>query len=473
METELPALRWLLFVFALVAVYLFSSAKYSVMRLRELSKDNGSREENRRRGLLYRLTMSLLLDFRESLRVSNAMLAGAHFMLGLSLWLLVGGDVVIWGGRLTHLSYALLLLGVFLCSALLAYIVHSFAMRVLICEKPSPTIVAAVYALYLFKTLLAGPFKFLSFFSGLFAKPAAIEELRRVEAQTNAEISYVMTQGEMMPELDEEEQEMIEGVFTFSETVAREVMTPRIDVVTLPVTATFDEIVTIVVESGYSRFPVAGANNDDILGIVLAKDMLPYLARREGDGFDIRTLIRGCPFVPASKPIDDLLRDFKIHKIHMAIVVDEHGGVDGVVTLEDIIEEIIGDIYDESDDAELQMQENEDGTLLVDGGVLVSDFNERYRFSIPQGEFDTVGGFVFTHLGRIPEKGEGVILNRDGIFIKNTDGEITPASSEWEVEQFQGEVQLVVEKINGHRIETVHVSYSDRPGSSESQVAVS
>lgn len=472
METELSALRWSLFLFALLAVYLFSSAKYSVLRLRELSKDNGSRDDNRRRGVLYRLTLSLLHDFRESLRISNALLAGAHFILGLSLWLLVGGDVVIWGGDVPQMSYFFLLLGVFLCSTLLAYMVHSFAMRVLLRDKPSLTIIAAVYALYLFKTVLAVPFRTLSLFSSVFFKPAAAEELRRVEAQTNAEISYVMTQGEMMPELDEEEQEMIEGVFTFAETLAREVMTPRIDVVTLPVSATFDEIVAIVVESGYSRFPVSGANNDDILGIVLAKDMLPYLARREGDGFDISSLIRGCPFVPANKPIDDLLRDFKIHKIHMAIVVDEHGGVDGVVTLEDIIEEIIGDIYDESDDAELHMQENEDGTLLVDGGVLVADFNEKYRFSIPQGEFDTVGGFVFTHLGRVPEKGEGVILNRDGIFIKNSDGEISPASSEWEVEEFQGEVQLVVEKISGHRIETVHVSYSDTPGTSESQVAV-
>ncbi|MFB6240054.1 MAG: hemolysin family protein [Gemmatimonadota bacterium] len=189
-------------------------------------------------------------------------------------------------------------------------------------------------------------------------------------------------------------------------------MTPRTDIVAVPVDADLDEILGVAGESGFSRLPVYGESIDDIRGVVLVKDLLPWLRREDRDQLDVEEVSRSAIFVPDTKPVDDLLAKMRMEKVHMAVVVDEFGGTDGIVTLEDLVEEIVGDIYDEHDTAEPEVVVREDGEVELDGGVSLSDLQE--RFELPreahQEEYDTVAGYVIGQLGRIPESGEEVPL---------------------------------------------------------------
>jgi len=226
------------------------------------------------------------------------------------------------------------------------------------------------------------------------------------------EIQMLVRQSFREGEVESDEQEMIHGVFELTRTVAREVMTPRTDIAAVPTDASLNEILGVAGESGYSRLPVYGESIDDIRGVVLVKDLLPWLRREDRDQLDVEEVARPAIFVPDTKPVDDLLAKMRMEKVHMAIVVDEFGGTDGIVTLEDLVEEIVGDIYDEHDIAEPEVLVREDGEVELDGGVSLSDLQE--RFELPrephQEEYDTVAGYVIGQLGRIPAAGEEVRL---------------------------------------------------------------
>ena len=239
------------------------------------------------------------------------------------------------------------------------------------------------------------------------------------------ELAKLIEQSTASGELDKGEEEMLHGVFGFSDTVAREVMTPRPDLITISLSDSLKDIVSTIVESGHSRFPVIDDSVDNIVGILLAKDVMPLFEKSLKHcesvtcesfchHFDIRSVIRESYFIPGSKPIDDLLNEFKLRKLHMAVVLDEHGGVDGVVTLEDLIEEIVGEIYDESDVAEANIVVDENGDVLIDGGMLVADINDRFDIEIPEGDYDTIAGFIFSTLGRVPAVGDVISVLDDG-----------------------------------------------------------
>ncbi len=237
-------------------------------------------------------------------------------------------------------------------------------------------------------------------------------------AHSATELAMLISQSTASGVLDKDEEEMIKGVFEFSHTVAREIMTPRTDLVSISHTASVEQVLAILAESGVSRLPVVGNGIDDVVGVLLAKDVLPnvkrYLAHHEE--FDVTKIMRAPYFIPGTKPIDDLLREFKTRKTHIAIVLDEHGGVDGLVTLEDILEEIVGDIYDESEEPERNIVIRDDGDALVAGSVLVGDLNQRFEVQVPEGDYDTIAGFVFTHLGTIPVAGDRILIgDRGGI----------------------------------------------------------
>ncbi|MCB0359647.1 MAG: HlyC/CorC family transporter, partial [Bdellovibrionales bacterium] len=266
----------------------------------------------------------------------------------------------------------------------------------------------------------------------------------------------------------------LQGVFQFSDRVAREVMTPRTDLVTVPHDSSLEEALEIVDESGFSRFPVVGEGIDDVLGILLAKDLLGVLIRRERsanepDEFDIRRVMREPYFIPGTKPTDELLIELKLRKQHMAIVLDEHGGVDGVVTLEDLLEEIVGDIYDESDDEEEEQPSirEVEGDLLVEGGVLVSDLNAEFGLNIPQGDYDTIAGYVFSCLGRVPDVGDTVALGEEGSggAAANGAGSRPDGGEPSEVNA----PSIIVETVQGHRVELLRItSVRTEPPSDES-----
>ena len=222
------------------------------------------------------------------------------------------------------------------------------------------------------------------------------------------EIVMLVRRSKELGVVDSEEQEMISGVFELTRTVAREVMTPRPDIVAVPTDLGFNELISTMSRSGFSRLPVYEESLDSVVGVVLVKDLLPLAASGEVADFDASRIMREPYFVPDSKPVDDLLGEFLRLKIHMAIVVDEFGGTDGLVTLEDLIEEIVGEIYDEHDVARPMFSTTPRGEPLIDGGAPLDEVNEHFGLDLPEEEFDTLGGFILGELGQVPKHGDAV-----------------------------------------------------------------
>jgi CBS domain containing-hemolysin-like protein len=272
---------------------------------------------------------------------------------------------------------------------------------------------------------------------------------------TPEEIRLLVAQSHEQGVVEEDEREMIHGVFEFSDTVAREVMTPRTDVVAVPIDATLDELIRVAVEEGHSRLPVFDGTIDSIAGVVLTRDLLPLVwarshAEASEPAFDIRSLMREPYFIPDTKPVDDLLAEFRQNGVHLAIVLDEFGGTYGLVTMEDLLEEIVGEIHDEYDVAEVMYEETPEGDALIDGSAPISEVNERWELELPDSDYDTLGGFIFGALGRVPEQGDWL-----GI----------PAAAP--------RVWLIVEEIEDRRVARVRLSRDepDDGAASESDAA--
>lgn len=239
-------------------------------------------------------------------------------------------------------------------------------------------------------------------------------------------IAYKKPQGLSVDELSQaleltdkneisEESNMLEGIIRFGEETAKEVMTSRLDMVDLDIDSTFSEVLKCVVEKGYSRIPVYEDNRDNVKGVLYIKDLLPYLDK--GDDFDWRKLIRPAFFVPETKMIDDLLRDFQTNKVHMAIVVDEFGGTSGLVTMEDIIEEIVGEINDEYDDEERTYVKVSDGVYVFEAKTLLSDFYKIMKvdpeeFEEVSDDAETLAGFILAVKGEFPSLNEEIKFGR-------------------------------------------------------------
>jgi len=208
-------------------------------------------------------------------------------------------------------------------------------------------------------------------------------------------------------EVEGEEQELIHSVFEFGDTVVREVMVPRIDMVAMPATSTVDEALDTIVGAGYSRIPIYEGDTDNITAVLYAKDLLKRMQELERDQ-PVSALGRAPLFVPEQKKVAELLRDMQQERIHMAIVVDEYGGTAGLVTIEDVIEEIVGEIVDEYDQEEPLVEPIDDLSLRVDAKMLIDEVNELLDVRLPHEEWDTVGGLVFGLTGRVPVAGEVV-----------------------------------------------------------------
>lgn len=215
---------------------------------------------------------------------------------------------------------------------------------------------------------------------------------------------------------------MIEGALHVSETHVRDIMVPRVQMIIIDNNAKPEEILKSVVESGHSRFPVIGDTNDEIEGILLAKDLLNYYADPDKN-FDIKDVMRPTVFIPESKRLNVLLREFRMSRNHMAIVVDEYNGVAGLVTIEDVIEEIIGEIEDEHDheDNEININTHDNNRYTVKALTPISEFNEFFNTEIPDNEYDTVGGFVINTFGYLPKRGEIIDFERFNIKILRAD----------------------------------------------------
>lgn len=211
-------------------------------------------------------------------------------------------------------------------------------------------------------------------------------------------------------ETSTEEQKILEGIVTFGNTDTKQVMSPRMDIFALEIEETFEEIYTKIIEKGFSRIPVYRDNIDQIEGVLFVKDLLPHIDKRE---FDWKSLIREPFFVPENKKIDNLLKDFQTKKSHLAIVVDEYGGTSGLVSLEDIIEEIVGDISDEFDGENLSFSKIDDKNYLFEGKINLKDFYriidvDEELFEIKKGEAETLAGFILEIVGNFPKKDQKI-----------------------------------------------------------------
>ena len=231
-------------------------------------------------------------------------------------------------------------------------------------------------------------------------------------AHSPEEIQMLVRRGLREGVVEQDEQSMIEGVFDLTHTVAREVMTPRPDIIAVEAEETVPEILERAAESGFSRLPVMGESLDEILGVVVLKDLLAEVLGEAPSSKTARDVMREAVYVPGTKAVDDLLTEMRSRKSHMAVVVDEFGGTDGIVTLEDLLEEIVGEIYDEHDVAQAEVEVEPDGTIAVDGGFSFSELLAGLDLVGVEDaeEYDTVAGYVIGTLGRIPEPGDRVRL---------------------------------------------------------------
>ncbi|MDH5358849.1 MAG: CBS domain-containing protein [Gammaproteobacteria bacterium] len=213
--------------------------------------------------------------------------------------------------------------------------------------------------------------------------------------------------------LDAEALSIVEGALSVSQMQARDVMIPRSQVVMVSKDASAEETLKLIVESAHSRFPVIDDDRDDVIGILLAKDLLAAVVNSGKFEFDLRELLRPAVFIPESKRLNVLLREFRARRNHMAIVVDEYGGVAGIVTIENVLEQIVGEIEDEHDiDDDAPILQRDDSTFTIKALTTVEDFNEHFDVDWSDEDFDTVGGFVVNQVGHLPERDEQITIGR-------------------------------------------------------------
>ncbi len=238
---------------------------------------------------------------------------------------------------------------------------------------------------------------------------------------TEEELRLLVSVGEEEGVLEEEETEMIHSIFEFADTAVREVMIPRIDMVTLESDATVDEAVDLALQAGFSRIPVYKESIDDIIGVLYTKDMLKQL--REGHNtLPVSGLVRPAYFVPETKKLDDLLREIQQQRVHMVIVVDEYGSVAGLVTIEDLVEEIVGDIRDEYDHEENLYEQVSENEYIFDAKISIDEFNELMDMDLDNTYYETLGGFLYAQLDKIPVVGDTISFKKLTFTVLNTRG---------------------------------------------------
>ncbi len=241
--------------------------------------------------------------------------------------------------------------------------------------------------------------KWLKRFASLFSR----------EPEDRDALIEILRKSEHRKLLDPDALLMIEGALHVSEIQVRDIMVPRVQMIVIENNAEPEDIISVVVESGHSRFPVVGDSNDEILGILLAKDLLNYYANPDKD-FDIKDVMRATVFIPESKRLNVLLREFRTSRNHMAIVIDEYTGVAGLVTIEDVIEEIIGEIEDEHDleEEEENINLHENNRYTIKALTSIEEFNDYFNMEVNDDEYDTVGGLVINTFGHLPKRGESI-----------------------------------------------------------------
>lgn len=272
---------------------------------------------------------------------------------------------------------------------------------------------------------VTNPFvRFLTFSMNVIVRLLGVNPNEEDKAITEEEIRMMVDVGEEKGTIDESEKRMINNIFEFNNKVVTEIMTHRTDMVAISHEASLEDIIQLINTEKYSRVPVYEAQIDNIIGILHAKDIMSFVTQGgEVAGFDMMQIMRKPYFIPFSKRIDILLREFQQHKTHMAIIIDEYGGTEGLVTLEDLLEEIVGNIFDEDDEVEREIEILSEGKWCVSGSADLGEVNERLGLELPEDDYETLGGFFIGQLGHIPEKAQLQTVSYGGanFVIKSLD----------------------------------------------------
>jgi magnesium and cobalt transporter len=242
------------------------------------------------------------------------------------------------------------------------------------------------------------------------------------EPKDKEQLMVILRDAEDRDLLSAEVLSMIESVLQVSEMQVREVMIPQSQMIAVESDSTLEKLLPMVIESGHSRFPVIDASGNEVLGILLAKDLLKYFFNKVSQEFDIKKMLRPAVFVPESKRLDILLKEFRVKRNHMAIVIDEYGHVSGLVTIEDVLEQIVGEIEDEYDiDEDDYIKSHPDQFYTVKAATPIDDFNEHFSTKFSDEEFDTIGGLVLQGFGHLPKRGESQVIDNFQFKVLHSD----------------------------------------------------
>lgn len=314
--------------------------------------------------------------------------------------------------------------------------------------QPEAIIAWSIPLLTVLLTIFTPVVAFLHLFDPVVRRVSGASLEEDTESFASDEVMSVVEEHESVGTVDSEQKDMIEAVFDLSDTLAGEIMTPRTDIEGIEYGSTLDEIRDLILEAGHSRIPVYGENLDDILGVLYAKDLIKLVNVESIDEFDLKkNFLRDVLMIPESKSVRELLSEFKATKVHIAIVLDEYGGTAGLITIEDILEELVGEIEDEyeEDEEKPSVRKVSDDLYEVDARVYIDDINDELELELPEDEdYETVGGFVFSTLGHVPGVGESFIHNN--LVVTVTGAEKTKVLS------VQIQIQQTAEKsiTNGH-----------------------
>ncbi|AKX44666.1 magnesium transporter [Thiopseudomonas alkaliphila] len=243
------------------------------------------------------------------------------------------------------------------------------------------------------------------------------------EPKTRQELFDLLREANRNKLLDNDALAIIEGAIEVADQQVRDIMIPRSKMVSIKATQTPEEFLPAIMEAAHSRYPVTGETTDEVLGILLAKDLLPLILNQElRENFDLKILMRPCNFVPESKRLNVLLKEFRANHNHMAVVIDEYGGVAGLVTIEDVLEQIVGDIEDEHDvEEDMHIQRVPGGDYIVKALTHIDDFNEFFASGFSEDEFDTIGGVVMSAFGHLPKRNETIEIDGLRFRVINAD----------------------------------------------------
>lgn len=407
-------------LFAMTLKGLFVASEIAVSLLRPVHIRH-LKEKGEKRGVL----LERLLE--DQANASSACKLGKDLsQFGIYILLmLLAPSVAVWGEKLLGLPHdnfgniiwCLIILYIFPVSPLTEIFEQTF--RGLAIIHPHGTALKLYRFISITAALLGVPARAATSFSNLVSarlRPRAT----LVANQAEEEIKVLVESAQESGEIESDERELLHSVFEFTDTMAREVMTPRVDLDAVPINSDPEDVMKLIKETGHSRIPVYEGTDDQIIGIIHAKDLLMKMVTSD-EAPDLRKLVRPTIHVPENKPLNELLAEMKTHRTQMAIVNDEYGGTAGVVTIEDIVEELVGDIVDEYDVEEPELEASGKG-WSVDGKMHIDDLNHVIGTDFESEEFDTVGGFVFGHFGRQPREAESIVIDDHKFTVIGTDG---------------------------------------------------